>query len=146
MATLDHWHPILPARQLRSRPVAVRLHGTDIVLFRTSAGQIGALEDRCPHRRMKLSLGAVVNDRLQCTYHGWTYDCSGAGQSPGTPKLHVTARRFDAVERMGFIWVKAVESQPEFPQFPTLATDGYFNLCTLHHEVKAPLEVTVDNF
>jgi phenylpropionate dioxygenase-like ring-hydroxylating dioxygenase large terminal subunit len=142
----DHWHPVLPARQLRRQPAAVRLHNTDIVLFRTTSGQIGALEDRCPHRRMKLSLGKVINDRLQCAYHGWTYDCRGAGESPGTPKLHATARRFDAVERLGVIWVKAAESQPEFPHFPTPATDGYFHLCTLHHEVKAPLEVTVDNF
>jgi phenylpropionate dioxygenase-like ring-hydroxylating dioxygenase large terminal subunit len=95
---------------------------------------------------MKLSLGRVINDRLQCPYHGWTYDCHGAGQSPGTPKLHATARRFDAVERLGVIWVKAAESQPEFPSYPNLATDGYFHLCTLHHDVKAPLEVTVDNF
>lgn len=143
---LNHWHPILPAAQLRRRPAAVRLHGTDIVLFRTASGSIGALEDRCPHRRMRLSLGEVINGRLQCAYHGWTYDCRGAGQSPGTPRLHATACRFDAVERLGVIWVTAAGSQAEIPEFPTLATDGYFHLCTLHHEVKAPLEVTVDNF
>ncbi len=125
--------------------MAVRLHGTDIVLFRTTSGQIGALEDRCPHRRMKLSLGRVVDDRLQCLYHGWTFDCCGAGQSPGTPKLHATARRFKALELHGLIWVKSADSRPEFPHFPTPA-DGYFHVCNLHHEVKAPLEVTVDNF
>jgi phenylpropionate dioxygenase-like ring-hydroxylating dioxygenase large terminal subunit len=143
---LNHWHPILDAKQLRRHPLAVRLHDTDIVLFRTASGEIGALEDRCPHRRMKLSLGRVINDRLQCAYHGWTYDCRGAGQSPGTPKLHATACRFDALERHGVIWVKSADSQPEFPPFPTLETDGYFHLCTLHHQVQAPLEVTVDNF
>jgi len=142
----NHWHPILSGKELKQDPAAVRLHGTDIVLFRTAYGDIGALEDRCPHRRMKLSLGKVVNDRLQCAYHGWTYDCRGAGQSPGTPRLYATARRFDAVERHGVIWVKSTESQPEFPQFPTLATDGFFHLFTLRHEAKAPLEVTLDNF
>ena len=146
MGVLDHWHPIVAAKHLRRRPIAVRLHGADIALFRTASGQIGALEDRCPHRRMKLSLGRVVNDRLQCSYHGWTYDCQGAGQSPGTPKLYITARRFEALERLGVIWLKAADSQPEFPHFPTLAADGYFHVCTLHHEVQAPLEVTVDNF
>jgi hypothetical protein len=35
---LHHWHPRLSARQLRRRPVAVRLHGTDIVLFRYQLG------------------------------------------------------------------------------------------------------------
>jgi vanillate O-demethylase monooxygenase subunit len=95
---------------------------------------------------MKLSLGRVVDDQLQCPYHGWTFDCGGAGQSPGTPKLHATARRFDACERFGVIWVKSAESQPDFPDIPIVATDGYFPLCTLHHEIKAPLEVTLDNF
>jgi nitrite reductase/ring-hydroxylating ferredoxin subunit len=145
MGVLDHWHPVLPARDLRRQPVAVRLHGTDMVLFRT-AGQIGALEDRCPHRRMRLSRGRVVNGRLQCSYHGWTFDCRGAGQSPGTPRLHAAAPTFDALEHLGVIWVKPARSTPEFPRFPTLADDGYFHLCTLHHEVRAPLEVTLDNF
>jgi phenylpropionate dioxygenase-like ring-hydroxylating dioxygenase large terminal subunit len=146
MGVLDHWHPILPANQLRRRPVAVRLHATNLVLFRAASGEIGALEDCCPHRRMKLSLGQVMGDRLQCPYHGWTFDCRGAGESPATPKMHALARPFEATERLGVIWVKSVESQPVFPRFPTLAADGYFHLCTLHHEVKAPLEVTVDNF
>jgi phenylpropionate dioxygenase-like ring-hydroxylating dioxygenase large terminal subunit len=146
MGVFDHWHPIIPAKHLRRRPAAVCLHGTNIALFRTASGQIGALEDCCPHRRMKLSLGRVINDRLQCLYHGWTFDSCGAGQSPGTPKLHATARPFEAREHHGVIWVKSAESRPEFPRFPTLARDGYFHLCTLHHEVKAPLEVTVDNF
>jgi len=146
MGVLDHWHPLLPAKQLQGRPAAVRLHGTDLVLFRTSSGAIGALEDRCPHRRMKLSLGKVCGERLQCPYHGWTYDCRGAGESPGTPKLQATATYFEAREHLGVVWVKSAASQPVFPQFPTLETDGYFHLCTLHHQVQAPLEVTVDNF
>jgi phenylpropionate dioxygenase-like ring-hydroxylating dioxygenase large terminal subunit len=146
MGVLDHWHPVLPAQRLRRRPVAVRLHGNDVVLFRTSSGQIGALADCCPHRRMRLSRGEVVGDCLRCPYHGWTYDRRGAGQSPGTPRLHATATHFDAQERLGVVWVKSSQSQPLFPQFPTLAADGYFHLCTLHHEVRAPLEVTVDNF
>jgi phenylpropionate dioxygenase-like ring-hydroxylating dioxygenase large terminal subunit len=126
--------------------VGVRVHSTDIVLFRTASGQIGALENRCPHRRMKLSLGQVIDERLQCSYHGWTFDRSGAGQSPGTPKLHARAEGFDALERHGVVWVKSADSDPEFPSFPTLEDDGYYHLCNLHHEIKAPLEVTLDNF
>jgi phenylpropionate dioxygenase-like ring-hydroxylating dioxygenase large terminal subunit len=143
---LGHWHPVLSSEGLRRKPVSVRIHSTNIVLFRTGSGQIGALEDRCPHRRMKLSLGQVINDRLQCSYHGWTFDRSGAGQSPGTPKLHAKAEVFDAVERHGVIWVKSADSKPEFPCFPTLEEHGYYHLSNLHHEIKAPLEVTLDNF
>jgi vanillate O-demethylase monooxygenase subunit len=117
MGVLDHWHPVLPARDLRHRPVAGRSHGTDVVLFRTP-GQIGALEDRCPHRRMRLSLGRVTNGRPRCSYHGWTFDCRGAGQSPGTPRLHAAARTFHALEHLGVIRVKSARATPELPRFP----------------------------
>ena len=38
---------------------------------------------------MKLSLGKVYQNKLQCSYHGWTWDADGAGESPATPKLYV---------------------------------------------------------
>lgn len=66
MAAIDHWHPVLSSKALREQPVAVRLAGHNIVLFRGEDGKIGALEDCCPHRRMRLSCGSVVNHRLQC--------------------------------------------------------------------------------
>jgi phenylpropionate dioxygenase-like ring-hydroxylating dioxygenase large terminal subunit len=143
MAVLDHWHPVLCSSRLRLQPVGVRLHGKDLVLFRADGAHIGALEDCCPHRRMRLSLGKVVNHRLQCTYHGWTFDRLGAGESPGTPKLHACAAPFDAVERHGAVWVKPCGSRPVFPPFEVA---GYYHLCTLRHQVRAPLEVVLDNF
>jgi nitrite reductase/ring-hydroxylating ferredoxin subunit len=141
-----HWHPVLPSNRLGRRPAAVGLHGNDIALFRTASGQIGALDNCCPHRRMRLSLGQVVNDRLQCRYHGWSFAPGGAGQSPGARRLHATARSLEAQDRHGVLWVKAAGPTAAFPAFPTLAADGYFHLCTLHHKVQAPLEVTLDKF
>jgi len=143
MAVLDHWHPVLCSSQLGRQPVGIRLHGKDLVLFRAEGGQIGALEDRCPHRRMRLSVGKVVKDRLQCAYHGWTFNCSGAGESPGTPKLHACAAAFDAVERHGAVWVKPGSARPMFPPFDVA---GYYHLGTLRHQVRAPLELVLDNF
>jgi phenylpropionate dioxygenase-like ring-hydroxylating dioxygenase large terminal subunit len=143
MAASDHWHPVLLSWELRRRPVGVRLNGQNVVLFRAGPGQVGALEDICPHRRMRLSMGKVVGGRLQCLYHGWTYDCSGNGESPATPKLFVCANRLEAVERHGAVWVKSADSQPAFPQ---LDVAGYYNICNLRHVVKAPLETTLDNF
>ena len=34
MTPLDHWHPVLCSKTLRDRPVGVRLHGENLVLFR----------------------------------------------------------------------------------------------------------------
>ena len=144
MSCLDHWHPVLRSDQLgKTKPKAVRLCGKDIVLFRAEDGKIGALDDCCPHRRMRLSLGDVVNCRLQCKYHGWTYNSCGDGESPGTPKLHAHAHGFEACEAYRAIWVKSAESAPLFPQFDVA---GHYHVCTLHHQAKAPLELVVDNF
>ena len=143
MAVLDHWHPVLPTRMLKRQPVAVRLAGHELVLFRTAAGTVGALEERCPHRRMRLSLGSVIGERLRCLYHGWTFDADGNGESPGTPKLHACARTFDVEERHEAIWVRAAGSTAEFPHF---SIDGYYNVCNLYHRVSAPLELALDNF
>ena len=144
MAILDHWHPILPSSQLKKNAVAgVRLAGQDLVLFRDSKGQLGALTDHCPHRRMKLSLGKVYQDKLQCMYHGWTFDAQGNGESPATPKLYACAKHYEVTEQMDAIWVRNAGASTQFPRFEI---DGHFNVCNLYHRVKAPLELTVDNF
>jgi phenylpropionate dioxygenase-like ring-hydroxylating dioxygenase large terminal subunit len=144
MLLLDHWHPVIPSRNLKKNGVAsARLAGQNLVLFRDSRGQVAALEDYCPHRRMKLSLGKVVGDKLQCLYHGWTFDTEGNGESPATPKLTACARHFEVTEYLETIWVRNAGAQTRFPQFEV---DGHFNICNLHHQVKAPLELTVDNF
>jgi phenylpropionate dioxygenase-like ring-hydroxylating dioxygenase large terminal subunit len=140
---MDHWHPVLKSKELGRRPVGILLNGRSLVLFRNAAGQIGVLDDCCPHRRMRLSLGKVVGERLQCPYHGWTFGCDGAGESPGTPKLHAQATAYHARELYGAVWVKSVESDPLFPVFDVA---GYYHLCTLRHQARAPLEVALDNF
>jgi len=144
MALLDHWHPILPSKYLKKNAVAgARLAGQDLVLFRNSHNEIGALVDYCPHRRMKLSLGKVVQDKLQCTYHGWTFDGCGNGESPATPKLYACAEHFEVTEKLDTIWVRRAGSQSQFPVFEV---DGHYNVCNLYHRAPAPLEITLDNF
>ena len=143
MGMLDHWHPILPSKKLRRRPLGVRLAGKDIALFRARSGQVGALDDQCPHRRLRLSVGKVVGDRLMCAYHGWTFDCDGNGESPGTPKLHACASSFDAKEEYGFIWVKSKASNPVFPK---LDVDDWFHIGNVELDAKVPFELVVDNF
>src|SRR5688572_28421526 len=123
MSSLDHWHPVLLAKQLKRDPVGVTLNGKELVLFRTASGQVGCLDDICPHRRMRLSLGKVVGEKLRCQYHGWTYDCQGAGESPATPKLYACARHYDVREHFGAIWVKPPDARAEFPRFEI---DGYY--------------------
>ena len=68
-ATSDEVNASLLARQLLDRRV---------VLFRQSTGEIAALDDRCAHRAVPLSLGSLVDDQVVCAYHGFTYASTGA--------------------------------------------------------------------
>ena len=54
--------------------------------------------------------GRLVGNKLRCTYHGWTYDCAGNGESPGTPKLHACATRFEAQEKFDAVWIRSAGS------------------------------------
>ena len=77
------WTPVMLARNLRDRPVPVRIAGEDLVLFRDAQGNPAALVDRCPHRGVKLSLGKVKDGCIECPFHGWRFD--GRGQNVHVP-------------------------------------------------------------
>jgi phenylpropionate dioxygenase-like ring-hydroxylating dioxygenase large terminal subunit len=144
MGMIDHWHPVYPSRKLKKgRAAEVTLCNRNIALFRTRSGEVGALDNMCPHRRMKLSLGTVVGERLQCKYHGWTFDCNGAGESPGTPKLNACAGNYETREEQGFIWMKPRGVEAVFPRFEV---DDMLFMASMEHVAPAPLEVAVDNF
>ena len=57
-----YWLPALLCDELPEPdcpPVRVRLLGEDLVAFRDSSGEVGLLEEFCPHRRTSLSWGAT---------------------------------------------------------------------------------------
>jgi len=142
MGMLDHWQPVLRSADLGAKPAGITVAGEPIAVFRTPTG-LGALADACPHRRLKLSVGTVVGEKLRCQYHGWTFGACGSGESPGSPKLHACATSYDVREEHGLVWLKSRQSNPEFPR---LAPEGYYPIGTLSHVIPAPLELAVDNF
>ena len=73
----NKWYLICPSDELKNKIIKKRILGEDLIFFRNSNGEITALEDRCCHRNVNLSLGYLNNDRIVCGYHGWEYDKSG---------------------------------------------------------------------
>ncbi len=143
MTLLNHWHPTIKSNQLKRKPVLFQLCNEEIVLFRTAKGEIGALKNRCPHRGMRLSQGWVENDEIVCPYHAWRYGADGKGFSPSTPKLKPCVSSFSIVDRYGIIWLKSANSSAEFPE---LNDQNYVYAGVVVQNVRAPLEVVVDNF
>jgi len=84
----DFWYPVAESGSVhRKRTLAAMFAGERIVLYRGESGAIYALEDRCAHRQVPLSLGVVEDDALRCCYHAWAYRGDGRiSQIPYLPK------------------------------------------------------------
>jgi 5,5'-dehydrodivanillate O-demethylase oxygenase subunit len=82
-----YWWPIAVSAQLESDAViGVRLLGEDLALYRTEAGKLGLVSQRCAHRGASLVYGIPEEDGLRCPYHGWRYDAAGqCNETPGEP-------------------------------------------------------------
>jgi len=111
-----HWFILAESRELRHLPIARTLLGVPLVLFRDGEGKPGALLDRCPHRNVPLSIGAVIEGQLQCSYHGWRFDRRGAcmfvpSLVGGSINKAQHAPSYAATESDGFVWVYSTPNE-----------------------------------
>ncbi len=63
---------------------AFQIGNTEIAVFRSRAGSIHAVENRCPHRGGPLAEGMLAGNRVVCPYHSFRYElqtgnCDQAG-------------------------------------------------------------------
>jgi vanillate O-demethylase monooxygenase subunit len=107
MFPMNAWYVACTADEIDDKPLGRRVCGEALVLYRGPEGRAAALEDFCPHRGAPLSLGAVIEGRLVCGYHGLQMGCDGKTIAmPGQRVRGFPAiRAFPVVERYGFVWV-----------------------------------------
>ena len=126
------WFPVAGSDQVKAGDVyGAQIGDQELVLFRNGDGDICVLEDRCPHRRVPLSLGKVIDGHLRCAYHGWTFDGKD-GQCVAIPNLDesenipksLCATAFRAVESGGFIYVSTV-GEGGAEDFPCRPPEGW---------------------
>ena len=105
----DFWYPLAWSEEVKpGKTLARRFAGEPVVLFRGKSGQVFALEDRCAHRQVPLSLGVVDGETLKCGYHGWAYNCSGKCVDVpylGRERLPNGVRSYPAREVDGLIFI-----------------------------------------
>ena len=147
------WHPVVAADELGSAPLAARLLGEDLVLWRDATGAAHAFADRCPHRGTRLSLGRVVEGgtRLECPYHGWQFAASGQCVSipalPAfTPPASHRACAFEVCEAHGLVWVRLETSDGALPAFEAEHDPHLRKLLCGPYTVAASAPRIVENF
>jgi phenylpropionate dioxygenase-like ring-hydroxylating dioxygenase large terminal subunit len=73
------WVPLASTYELdATRPHAVTFYNNSYVVY-CDKGTWAVFDDACPHRLAPLSQGRVDKQtgRLECSYHGWSFDTSG---------------------------------------------------------------------
>jgi phenylpropionate dioxygenase-like ring-hydroxylating dioxygenase large terminal subunit len=126
----DFWYPVAVSRSVRKeKTFAATFAGERIALYRGQSGTVHALEDRCAHRQVPLSMGVVEGDVLRCCYHAWAYRGNGRlSQIPYLPKGAGRpprgVRAYPVREAYGLVFVfpgdqakAAATALPELPEF-----------------------------
>ncbi|MEN9225543.1 MAG: aromatic ring-hydroxylating dioxygenase subunit alpha [Thermostichus sp. HHBFW_bins_43] len=132
------WYPVMPLSHLRQtqgqpgNPQPFQLLGQRIVLWLTPEGTVAAVEDRCCHRTAQLSRGCVVAGCIQCPYHGWQFDATGACVKVPQLQPHeripasYKVKAFQTQIRYDYAWV-CLEPDPllPIPDFPEAEDPRY---------------------
>jgi len=126
----DFWYPVAVSASVpKKKAFAATFAGERIALYRGESGAVYALEDRCAHRQVPLSMGVVEGDVLRCCYHAWAYRGNGRiSQIPYLPKGVARpprgVRAYPVREAYGLVFVFPGDPQkadttalPELPEF-----------------------------
>ena len=104
----NSWYVAALSSEIKAELRSLRILGENIVLYRTQSGDPVALEDSCPHRRLPLSMGRLLNGNVECGYHGLQFDPSG--RCVAAPTQHrippsAKVRSYPVVDRWGLVWI-----------------------------------------
>ena len=118
--------PVMVSEELiAGRPQRLQIINQYYTAFRGDDGAPHIVQDACPHRQTRLSLGWVEDNCIRCFYHVWKFD--GDGQCVDQPaendslKDKVQISSYPTRDYLGFVFAYLGDGEaPEFPLFPEI--------------------------
>lgn len=109
---LGYWYPIISSKEIRKgRLYRLDRMGKQYAVWRKQSGEVCALLDSCPHRGAALSRGRLVQDHVECGYHGIQFSGDGVCQAiplNGSKTKLCSVLKASAIslrENHGLIWM-----------------------------------------
>jgi vanillate O-demethylase monooxygenase subunit len=147
------WNPVARASDLADGgPISVELLGQHWCVVRLG-DELAAFPDACPHRLSPLSAGKVVDETLQCGYHGYRFTADGTCvEIPSVdPKLPIPARAncqpaAGVTEALDLIWLAPEEPIAPLPDVPEHDDPTFVNCPLPALDWNASAAQMADNF
>ena len=130
----EHWYVAGLSQEFGRELKARTLLEKSIVFYRTEAGDLVALQNRCLHRSYPLSRSTLRGDNIVCGYHGIEYSPGGEIESvPCQVQCPKRALRKYPTKELGpfvFIWMGHPDHADErkLPEMPYLENTEYFSI------------------
>jgi phenylpropionate dioxygenase-like ring-hydroxylating dioxygenase large terminal subunit len=108
----NQWYVILESRELKNnKPLMIKRLNEELALWRDKENHVCCIADKCCHRGASLSCGRVLDGKLECPFHGFIYDKTGAvtsipanGKNTPVPE-NMKVRSYRTYEAYGLIWI-----------------------------------------
>lgn len=130
----NQWYAVLSSKQVKkNKMIGVTRFSEKLVFWRDDAGEVHCIYDKCCHRGASLCTGKLVENHIECPFHGFLYDASGKVTCiPANGKHAMVAENYrvnayHARDAFGLIWVWYGDFDsvlPEIPFFEEL-TNGF---------------------
>ena len=147
------WYVAAQASELGAEIITRKICNEQIALFRKESGDVAAIQDRCPHRFVPLSMGKRIGDTVQCAYHGLRFDGSGAcveaPHDDDSQKARACIKGYAVVERHKWVWLwlgDAADANPDLiPNFGFFDDEEKFACVQGYSYLKGNYQLISDN-
>lgn len=115
--------PIAFEKQVSIIPDALKILQKDVVIWK-NIKRVIVQQDRCPHRGAKMSKGHVIDNTIECPYHGWRFNtqgtCTFIPQKKKDSKIPKACSipTYDSFVHNGVIWA-AIDSSSSEAMLPS---------------------------
>lgn len=149
------WHCLGLAESFRDGQVhGMDIFGTRIVIFQGEDGQLNVLNAWCPHMGADLALGKVKGNTVECKFHGWCWNGSGAcTEIPYAkripPKAKIQSWQTCERNKLLFIWNDPEGNPPSeevaIPPLPQVDSDAWSDWSVQKWKIDINCRELIDN-
>lgn len=108
----NQWYAVLESKEIKGNKIhCVKRLGQKMIFWRNIDGKVQCIADRCCHRGASLGCGKLVDDHVQCPFHGFEFNGDGkvvyipANGKRATVSDHYAVESYMVEEGHGFVWL-----------------------------------------